>query len=157
MCFDLQLMKHFYYSNYSLILWLDLHWNGVITYICPIGLHLRSQGRFILAGWKVCQWFFFLFKAAIGTLVECLMFCLQRKETCYKLGRMHIQSWICRCRWIYMCICAHTMYMYMHMYVYVYAYILQAINLFKIIAFNSQDKNSPLVIVSLFPSLSEYR
>lgn len=49
------------------------------------------------------------------------------------------------------------MYMYMHMYVYVYAYILQAINLFKIIAFNSQDKNSPLVIVSLFPSLSEYR
>lgn len=46
--------------------------------------------------------------------------------------------------------------MYMYMHVYVYAYILQAINLFKIIAFNSQDKNSPLVILSLFSSVSEY-
>ena len=29
----------------------------------------------------------FFFKAAIGTLAECLMFCFQRKETCYNLGK----------------------------------------------------------------------
>lgn len=80
-------MKLFYYSNCSLILWLDLLWNGVITHICPIGLQLSSQGKFILADWKQCQWFSFLFKAAIGTLAEFLMVCFQRKETCYNLGK----------------------------------------------------------------------
>lgn len=122
------------------------------TYVPLVYISEVRVGLFWQAGRYVSGSFFF--KAAIGTLVECLMFCLQRKEICYKLGRMHIQSWIYRCRWIYMCICAHTMYMYMH--VYVYAYILQAINLFKIIVFNSQDKNSPLVILSLFSSVSEY-
>lgn len=68
MCFDLQLMKLFYYSNYTLVSWLDLLWNEVITHICPIGLHLSSWGGFILAGWKQCQWFPFYSKQHLAHL-----------------------------------------------------------------------------------------
>lgn len=124
MCFGLQLMKLFYYLNYSLILWLDLLWNGVITHICPIGLHLSSQGRFILAGWKQCQWFF-LFKAAIGTLAECLMPCFQRKETCYNLRKCFYNLSYADVG-VYICIYIHILNMlYTCVYIHIHKYTFQ--------------------------------
>lgn len=138
MCFALQLMKLFYYSNCTLVSWLDLLWNEVITHICPIGLHLSSRGGFILAGWKQCQWFPFLFKAAFGTLAECLMVCVQRKGTCHKLEKyffnlkyvavdlyVHIYTY---CLYVFI----YTWYMYVCMNVHIYMYISEAIELLNL-------------------------
>lgn len=51
MCFDLQLMKIFYYSNYSLILWLDYSGMGLShTYVPLVYISAVRVGLFWRAG-----------------------------------------------------------------------------------------------------------
>lgn len=88
MCFDLQLMK--------LFLLLKLLLNIVAGFTLEWGYHTHTShwspsqqsGWVYFGGLETTSVVHFLFKAAIGTLAECLMVCFQRKKTpCYKFGK----------------------------------------------------------------------
>lgn len=78
----------------------------------------------------------FLFKAAFGTLAECLMVCVQRKGTCHKLEKYFFNL---RCVDVDLFVHIYTCYLYVYVFiytcyicVYIYMYISEAIELLNL-------------------------
>lgn len=82
----------------------------------------------------------FLFKAAFGTLAECLIVCVQRKGTCHELEKyffklryvdvdLYVHIYTC---YLYVYVFIYTCYIYLYMCVCMYTYISEAIELLNL-------------------------
>lgn len=93
MCFVLQLMQRFLLHKLLLntVAGFTLEW-GYHTHMSPWSPSQQS-GWVYFGGLETMSVVHFLFKAAIGTLAECLKVCFQRKETSYNLGKRFYNLW----------------------------------------------------------------
>lgn len=120
------------YSNETFLLF-KLHLSLVVGFTLEWGYHTH------MSHWSPSQqlgWVYFgrletmsvvpfLFKAAFGTLAECLMVCVQRKGTCHELEKYFFKL---RYVDVDLYVCIYTCYLYVYVfiytcYIYIYVYV----------------------------------
>lgn len=128
MFFDLHLMKLFLLLKLllNIVVEFTLEW-GYRTHLSHRSTSQQS-GCIYFGRLEVMSVVLFLFKAAIGTLAEYLMFCFQRKEMLQ--FRKNVLS---RCGYIYICIYALYIFICIYLCILYFVYILEISELLKLL------------------------